>query len=158
MTLLLLGLACAPAERPDWTAGEDRNLESLTYYGGVGSSADPDDGATTDTGAAADDGCEALEGSWTFTLTTLFGDCSIPSATVYNQSLSCGDDGTFTLQSSGLALDCTLSGSAFGCHTPDPTYSFAVSGSISDDTASGTWTWRFPSACDSVSGSFQAER
>ena len=155
MTLLLLVVACAPAERPVWTSGEDMGVETLTYYGSAGAPADPGSG---DSGAPATDDCATFEGSWSFELTTLSGDCVIPSATSYSQTLSCGDDGSFTLQSGGLAEECTLTGTAFGCHTPDPTYSFSLSGSFAGDTASGTWTWRFPSACDSVSGSFAAVR
>ncbi len=154
MTLLLL-VACAPVERPDWTSGEDKGLETLTYYGNAGTPPDP---GTGDSAAPAVDDCAALEGSWTFELTTVSGDCAIPSATTYSQSLTCGDDGAFTLQSGGLSEECTLSGTAFGCHTPDPTYSFSLSGSFSGDTASGSWTWRFPSTCDSVSGTFTAAR
>lgn len=157
MTLLLLA-ACAPAERPAWTSGEPHDYEALVYAGGSAPSGGGGD-AGDDTGAAAAEAaCAEVEGSWRFELVPASDTCSIPSATSYSQTLSCGDAGAFTLRSGGLSEECTLQGSSFGCHTPDTTYSFSLSGSFSGDTASGSWTWRFPSDCDAVSGSFTASR
>lgn len=148
MTLLLL--ACAPALHPDWTTGDE--LDPQVWEAPVGGGGDGRDSGS------ADAVCDDYAGTWSFELTVVDGDCAIPTPTSFSQSLACDDDASFSFDYGGMTQLCTLSGDAFGCHSPDPAYSFSLTGSFDGDEARGTWTWVFPSSCDSVSGTFVARR
>jgi len=152
---MVLLLACAPALIPDWTPGDE--LDPQTWQGPVPGRDDPR-GDPGDSGVEADPVCADYAGSWSFELEVLSGDCAIPTPTSFDQSLSCDGDRAFSFEYGGMTQICTLAGSAFGCHSPDPDYSFSLSGSFDGDEATGTWTWVFPSNCDSVSGTFVARR
>jgi hypothetical protein len=155
--MLLFLLACAPAERPDWTPGDDQGVETLTAYSDARAANPPDLGGL-DTGLQDDSPqCEDFAGLWTFNLTIASGACALPTAQTFQQSLTCNRDGTFNFDGSFPEV-CTLEGYTFGCHSPDASYSLDLAGTFSGSGASGSWIWQFPSDCDFVSGTFAATR